>query len=90
MYVFVYVCMYVCATLFSTIISLLLCYSQSGLKQKLSAFHKDLDWLERMDVTHDPTSTINDGDDDDNIDDEGTGKLKVVDINDDFKREMSL
>ena len=59
------------------------------MKQKLSAFHKDLDWLERMDITHDPTSAINDGDDDD-VNDEETEKLKVVDINDDFKREMSL
>ena len=61
------------------------------MKQKLSTFHKDLDWLERMDVTHDPTSAIDDGGNDDgDDDDEGTGNLKVVDINDDFKREMSL
>ena len=54
---------------------------QVGMKQKLSELKaKELEWIERMDVTETmPKSTLEEGEDKD-----------ILDPEDDFKREMHL
>lgn len=62
----------------------------SGLRQKLELFRKDLDWLERMDITcseKPEEGTVVDGDE---VTEGVTSDVNVIDSSDDFKREMSF